>query len=77
MCFLDLEKAFGRLRRKDMWKAFDTRGIGEEIFGMIRTLYEENSKCVRINSDNQKNLQQILVSKRVYIEPSVVFACDG
>ena len=50
MCFVNLEKAFGRLPRKVLEWALRKRGIPEVLVGSVMSLYEGAKTWVRLHS---------------------------
>ncbi|CAG9134602.1 unnamed protein product [Plutella xylostella] len=47
--FVDLEKAYDRVRRNDLWETLSVYGVDGHLTRALRSLYRESSACVRIN----------------------------
>jgi len=48
IAFLDLEKAFGRVNRKDIWQILNKKGIPYHLVEVIKSLYKNT--CVQIDT---------------------------
>ena len=49
--FVDLEKAYDKVWRADLWRALREYGIGGRLLGAIEALYKENKACVRVEGE--------------------------
>ncbi|KAG7300726.1 hypothetical protein JYU34_015052 [Plutella xylostella] len=47
--FVDLEKAYDRVRRNDLWETLSVYGVDSHLTRALGSLYRESSACVRIN----------------------------
>ncbi|KAG7301870.1 hypothetical protein JYU34_013269 [Plutella xylostella] len=47
--FLDLEKAYDRVARNELWKTLSMFGLSGELIRALKSLYVTSSACVRIN----------------------------
>ena len=46
--FVDLEKAYVKAWRADLWKALREYGIQGRLLGSTKALYKESKACVRV-----------------------------
>ena len=46
--FVDLEKAYNKVRRAELWKALRGYRIQGRLLGSIKALYKESKACVRV-----------------------------
>ena len=46
--FVDLEKAYDKVWRADLWRALREYGIGSRLLGSIEALYKESKAYVRV-----------------------------
>jgi len=60
MAFLDLEKAFDRVNRNQLWQILNGRGIPYHLIEVIRSLYRNSS--VRIDT-GRKILDEIYINQ--------------
>lgn len=51
ICFIDLCKAFDRIRRKDIWKTLENRGINTTEIDMVKSLYNKTTNIVRTRNE--------------------------
>ena len=49
--FIDLEKAYDKVWREDLWRALREYGIGGRLLGSIEALYRESKACVRVDGE--------------------------
>lgn len=42
ICFINLQKAFDKIKRKNFWKNLKKRGIEEGVIEIIQVLYKQN-----------------------------------
>ena len=49
--FVDLEKAYDKVWRADLWRALREYGIGGRLLGAIEALYKESKACVRVEAE--------------------------
>ena len=49
--FIDLEKAYDKVWREDLWSALREYGIGGRLLGSIEALYRESKACVRVEGE--------------------------
>ena len=49
--FVDLEKAYAKLWRADLWRALRKYGIGGGLLEAIKVLYKESKACVRVEAE--------------------------
>ena len=49
--FVDLEKAYDKVWRADLWRALREYGIGGRLLGAIEALYKESKTCVRVEAE--------------------------
>ena len=47
--FIDLEKAYDRVVRNELWSTLSTYGVSSSLIRALKSLYENSSACVRIN----------------------------
>jgi len=52
LCFIDMEKAFDRINREDIWKILNSRGIPNGIIQGIQSFYVETKNYVRMRHEN-------------------------
>lgn len=57
VCFIDLEKAFDRIKREDVWNILQERGINIGMIEMLRAMYRNNQNVVRIQNEESKIFQ--------------------
>lgn len=74
MCFSDLEKAFNRVCREDIWKALGRRGIDEETTGMVKTVYEKNRNCIQSNNEEPKEFTMDIGIKQEHLLSPLLFS---
>ena len=56
MAFVDLEKAFDRVPRKEVWWALRYLGVDEWIVSVIRAMYEDATTKVKLNGRERVRL---------------------
>ena len=49
--FIDMEKAYGKVSRADLWATLRGYGVRGKLFGSIKALYKESKACVRVNGE--------------------------
>lgn len=70
VCFIDLEKAFDRIRREDIWTTLEKRGIDKETIEVVRALYKNNRNIVRTNNEESKEfITEIGVKQGCVLSP--------
>ena len=47
--FVDLEKAYDKVRRDELWSALSVHGVSSSLIRALKSLYENSSACVRVN----------------------------
>ncbi|KAI5644408.1 reverse transcriptase (RNA-dependent DNA polymerase) domain-containing protein [Phthorimaea operculella] len=47
--FLDLDKAYDRVVRNELWSALSMHGVSSSLIRALKSLYKDSSACVRIN----------------------------
>ena len=47
--FIDLEKAYDRVMRNELWSALAMHGVNSSLIRALKSLYKDSSACVRIN----------------------------
>ncbi|KAI5642326.1 reverse transcriptase (RNA-dependent DNA polymerase) domain-containing protein [Phthorimaea operculella] len=47
--FVDLEKAYDRVVRNELWSALSMHGVSSSLIRALKSLYKDSSACVRIN----------------------------
>lgn len=47
-CFLDLEKAYDRIKRGELWRVLEEYGIGGKLGEGIKAFYRNSRMCVRV-----------------------------
>jgi hypothetical protein len=47
--FVDLEKAYDRATRNELWSVLCTYGVDSRLVQALKSLYKDSSGCVRIN----------------------------
>lgn len=47
--FVDLEKAYDRVMRSELWSVLCTYGVDSSLVQALKSLYKDSSACVRIN----------------------------
>jgi hypothetical protein len=57
LCFIDLEKAFDRIKREDVWKSLRNRGIDEKTIKQIESLYETSKSYVRTRNETSSTFE--------------------
>jgi hypothetical protein len=62
MAFLDLEKAFDRVRRKQMWQILNRRGMPYHLIEVIKSLYKNTA--VQIDT-GRKILDKVCINQRI------------
>jgi hypothetical protein len=62
MAFLDLEKAFDRVNRNQLWQILNRRGIPYRLIGVIKSLYKNTS--VQIDT-GRKIIEKIYINQGV------------
>jgi len=63
MAFLDLEKAFDRVNRNQLWQILNRRGIPYRLIGVIKSLYKNTS--VQIDT-GRKIIEKIYINQGVW-----------
>ena len=51
VAYVDLEKAYDKVCRADLWRALREYGIGGRLLGAIEALYKESKACVRVEGE--------------------------
>lgn len=51
VCFVDMEKAFDRIRREDVWNVLKRRGVKQQLIEGIKSLYENTVNYVRVRNE--------------------------
>ena len=46
--FIDLEKVFDMVNRKDLWQALRKYDVGSKLLSGIKSIYDDSSACVRV-----------------------------
>ena len=46
--FIDLEKAYDRVKREDLWQVFKMYNVGGKSMSGIKSMYVGSSACVRV-----------------------------
>ena len=46
LAFLDLEKAFDRVPRAEIWKSLQSRNVNEQLIRIIKSMYKDTTNCV-------------------------------
>lgn len=54
MCFIDLEKAFDRIQREQIWKALEKRMIDRRTIEILKAMYRNNTNIVRTNNEESR-----------------------
>ena len=54
LCFIDLEKAFDRIKRQDVWKILKDRGVDYELVENIKSLYRHTECYVRVRNERSE-----------------------
>ena len=49
--FVDLEKAYDKVRRADLWRALREYGIRGRLLGFMKPLYKTSKACVRVEGE--------------------------
>jgi hypothetical protein len=74
MAFLDIEKAFDRVNRNQLWQILNRRGKPYHLIEVIKSLYKSTS--VQIDTV-RKTLDQIYINQGVrqwcYLSPAIFF----
>jgi hypothetical protein len=65
MAFLDLEKAFARVNRNQLWQILNRRGIPYHLIEVIKSLYKNTS--VQIDTA-RKILDKIYINQGVKVK---------
>lgn len=55
MYFIDLRKAFYKIRIADVWKGLQNRGINKNLIDCVKSLYEANIKFVRTKNETTES----------------------
>ena len=66
MCFIDLQKAFDSVKRKELWKALEEHGVHNDLIKAIKSFYHNPESLVRIGGQ---------ISNRFNIEVGVRQGC--
>ena len=53
-CFVDMEKAFDSIRRKDVWNILKRKGVEQQLIEGIKSLYENTVNYVRVRNEASK-----------------------
>ena len=48
-CFVDLQKAFDSVQRKELWKALEEHGVNKKLIESIKSFYSNSESAVRIS----------------------------
>ena len=56
--FIDLEKAYNKVWRADLWKVLKEYGIGSRLLESIKALYKESKACVRVELTEEFGVKQ-------------------
>lgn len=51
VCFIDLQTAFDRVRRTDVRKSLDKRGVAKGIIETLKGMYKSNKIKVRMHNN--------------------------
>lgn len=65
MCFLDLEKAFDKIKMKYGWKDLEKKGIQQQIIEIIKPMYHRTYNNVRTQNnkfETKNGLEQSAMS---------------
>ena len=46
--FIDLEKAYDRVKREALWQVLRMYNVGDKLLNGIRSMYVDRSACVRV-----------------------------
>lgn len=57
ICFIDLKMAFDRVRREDVWRILEKRGIDMNLIENVKSLYKDNKSYVRPGTKIQRRSQ--------------------
>jgi len=49
--FVDVEKAFDRVVRKDLWGILPGYGVDSTLLRAVRSTYEDCTACMRVDGD--------------------------
>lgn len=73
VCFIDLEKAFDKIKREDIWKILIKRGVSENLIKGIQSLYKETKNYVRIKQEKSKLFETTIGLRQGCILSPVLF----
>ncbi|VDP18006.1 unnamed protein product [Soboliphyme baturini] len=54
MCFVDLEKAYDRIPRNNLWTCLRAYGIDGQLLRAVQSLYSDSRCCIRVNGVKSK-----------------------
>ena len=49
--FVDLQKAYDKVCRKELWEALKRYGVAGDLLRAIRTMYQASEACVRVDGE--------------------------
>ncbi|KAI5644163.1 reverse transcriptase (RNA-dependent DNA polymerase) domain-containing protein [Phthorimaea operculella] len=90
--FVDLEKAYDRVVRNELWSALSMHGVSSSLIRALKSLYKDSSACVRINGaytelfNIEKDLKEsvcglrmndLLVKCLLYADDQVILASSA
>lgn len=57
MCFIDLEKAFDKVKREEIWNALESNGVEVGLIEAIKSLYKNTTNTVKANNHETKKFR--------------------
>lgn len=70
MCFIDLEKAFDRIHKEQIWKALGKRMIDKRTIEILKSMYRNNTNIVRTNNEESREfVTEIRVKQGCVLSP--------
>ena len=57
VCFIDLQKAFDSVKRKELWKALEEHGVDNNLIKAIQSFYDNPESMVRIGGETSEKFK--------------------
>ena len=57
LCFIDLEKAFDKVKRDVIWKCIERRGVDNELIEAVKNYYRKTRNYIRTNNEESKEFE--------------------
>lgn len=74
LCFIDLEKAFDRVRRDDIWATLEKRNLEKTEIEMIKALYDKTTNLVRSRNEESMDFESRIGLRQGCVLSPLLFA---